>query len=371
MKKGILLVLVLLLCLAAGLGFAAGSEVTIPKSIVCPPTVEEAGSAGYELFQNRGFHGDTDEFQIIVYYQESDKQKIYIAFGPWRNPLNISHGDFSATSYNVHYQNGVTSVCEPYEYNVSYASSDENLQLDITYNMSGSITDVLMRNIRENTYYMKNKNGSFVDMTRVDEPFIDISWTNPLTFHYGSSLVFWDGSTEFEETEVDISKCQISPIPDKKYSGKKIKPSVTVRYNGKTLAEGTDYQLSYKNNKDVGKATVTVKGLGIYVGSTKTTFKIVPKPVKLSSLKAGKKELTVKWKKGSGVSGYEIQYSLNEDFSDAKTLKVKDPEKTETTVSKLKGNKKYYVRIRTFQQAGKKTYYSDWSSAKSKKTSKK
>ena len=95
---------------------------------------------------------------------------------------------------------------------------------------------------------------------------------------------------------------------------------------------------------------------------------IIPKGVKLSSLTAGKKELTVKWAKGSGITGYEIQYSLKKDFKDAKTETVKKAAATKTVLKELTSKKTYYVRIRTYKTANGKKYYSAWSAVKSKKT---
>ena len=108
-----------------------------------------------------------------------------------------------------------------------------------------------------------------------------------------------DPEEEEPEESIHISKAKISTIPDQIYTGKSIKPALTVTYDGKTLTEGTDYSVKWKNNKNPGKATVTIKGKGNNKGEKTAIFKILPKPVELSSLKAGKKSLTAKWKKGS------------------------------------------------------------------------
>lgn len=52
-------------------------------------------------------------------------------------------------------------------------------------------------------------------------------------------------------------------------------PKPVVRFNGKRLTEGTDYTLSYKNNKAAGSAaTITVKGKGNFKGSASVYFKV-------------------------------------------------------------------------------------------------
>ena len=119
--------------------------------------------------------------------------------------------------------------------------------------------------------------------------------------------------------------------------------------NGKTVAS-TNYSVTYKNNTKVGVATVVISGKGAYTGSVTKKFKINPKSVALSSLKARKKAVQVKWKKSSmKVSGYQVSYSTSKSFKKAKTTSVKYTKSVKSkTVKKLKSKKKYYVRVRTY-----------------------
>lgn len=78
----------------------------------------------------------------------------------------------------------------------------------------------------------------------------------------------------------------------------------------------------------------------------------------------------VRWKKQSGITGYQIQYSTNKKFNKtaAKTKTVRNPGTTKLTVKKLKAKKKYYVRIRTYKKVNGKNYYSAWSKSKTVRT---
>ena len=164
------------------------------------------------------------------------------------------------------------------------------------------------------------------------------------------------------DEKISIAKAKITKIKDQVYTGKKITPKVTVKLGKKTLKQGTDYKLSWKSNKAVGTATVTVTGQGSYTGKVKANFNINPKPVTLSSVKSAKKQqLTVKWKKGSRITGYEIQYGLKKNFKDAKTVTIKKAKTTGTVLKKLKSKKTYYVRIRAYKTVKGKKYYSAWS----------
>ena len=83
---------------------------------------------------------------------------------------------------------------------------------------------------------------------------------------------------------------------------------------------------------------------------------------KITSLKGQDATITIKWKKKSNITGYQIQYSINSKFKkENKSIKIKNAKTVSKKITKLKSNKKYYVRIRTYQ--GKK--YSKWSKVKS------
>lgn len=92
-----------------------------------------------------------------------------------------------------------------------------------------------------------------------------------------------------------------------------------------------------------------------------------PKATSITKVTAQAAAFKVTWKKGSGITGYQIQYSTSGKFAkkSTKTLKVNKAKTTSKTISKLAGQKKYYVRVRTYKTKGKKTTYSSWSKAKS------
>ena len=84
-----------------------------------------------------------------------------------------------------------------------------------------------------------------------------------------------------------------------------------------------------------------------------------------TSVKAQSKAFTVKWKKKSGITGYQIQYSTNSKFKKGnKSIKIKNAKTVSKKITKLKVAKKYYVRIRTYKIVKKKKSYSSWSKKK-------
>lgn len=93
--------------------------------------------------------------------------------------------------------------------------------------------------------------------------------------------------------------------------------------------------------------------------------------LKVSGLKVKAKKnrrIKVSWKANKTVDGYEIQYSLNKNFSKkGKTKKIclKTNERNSYTLKKLKSGKKYFVRVRAYKNISNKDgstkkVYSKW-----------
>lgn len=171
-----------------------------------------------------------------------------------------------------------------------------------------------------------------------------------------------------EVTTVSLSKAKVASIANKVYTGKSLTPTVKVTVDGKTLTKGTDYTVTYKNNKNPGKATITIKGKGNYTGTKIVTFKIVPKKATVSSVTSTKKAtLTVKVKKYSTATGYQIMIAKNSKFTSGKKSYVSSQNTTVTkTFTKLTKGKKYYVKVRAYKTIDGKRVYGTWSAVKTK-----
>jgi hypothetical protein len=85
-------------------------------------------------------------------------------------------------------------------------------------------------------------------------------------------------NAEHRRVRHDIAACEPEPIPAQAYTGRPVTPS-TFKVLYMTLHDGTiqlelgkDYNLTYKDNKDVGNAEVTIHGKGAYKGAKTVTF---------------------------------------------------------------------------------------------------
>ena len=157
---------------------------------------------------------------------------------------------------------------------------------------------------------------------------------------------------------VKLSKCTFTYEKGQVYTGKARKPAVTVTYGKKTLVNGTDYTVSYKNNKAIGIATMTVtakSGSG-FTGSKTLKFVIRPAKVKgLTSTKQNTSAVRLSWTAVKGATGYRV-YRY-----DAKTktwVKAKNVTGTVATIKKLAENTAYIFMVRAFAKADGKVYWS-------------
>ena len=168
----------------------------------------------------------------------------------------------------------------------------------------------------------------------------------------------------------NFKKATVSGISTKAFTGKNITQSITVKYNGKTLKNGTDYTVSYSSNKNIGTATVKITGKGSYTGTITKTFKINPAKQEIQKLTAKSKAFFVDWAQKGSATGYEIQYATNSKFTSAKKVTITNKKTDKTTVSRLSGKKKYYVRVRSYTTVKGTKYYGAWSASKSVTTKK-
>lgn len=168
-----------------------------------------------------------------------------------------------------------------------------------------------------------------------------------------------------ERKDISDDDVVANDIEDRTYKGKAIKPVVTLRYGSYKLKNNTDYAVTYKNSKDVGTAKVVITGKGNFDGKRTETFDILPKGTGIKSLTGQKSAFTVTWNKQTAqVTGYQIEYATDSDFTNAKQVSVKSAKTTKKKISGLSAWTKYYVRVRTYRKKGGKLYRSAWSKVK-------
>lgn len=124
------------------------------------------------------------------------------------------------------------------------------------------------------------------------------------------------------------------------YNGKTKSPKVTI--DG--LTEGKQYIVSYSDNKKVGTATVTVRGIGRFRGTKSTTFDITPPACK--NFAVGEvTENTVKltWDMNKSADDYRI-YIYNQDGEWERLMTLQSYE-TECVIEDLEPQTTYKFKL--------------------------
>ena len=247
---------------------------------------------------------------------------------------------------------------------VDWAQKGSATGYDVEYsvkaNMSGAVSKHLTAN-KPDTLTVSGLAGDKTYYVRVR------SYTNVNgKVYYGA----WSDIKSIKTANNDITKATVSGISTKAFTGKAIKQNVTVKVGNTVLKNGTDYTVSYSNNKKVGKATVKITGKGKYGGVITKTFKINPAKQEIQKLTAKSKSFFVDWAQKGSATGYEIQYATNSKFTGAKKVTITNNKTDKTTVSKLSANKKYYVRVRSYTTVKGTKYYGAWSATKTVTTKK-
>ena len=177
----------------------------------------------------------------------------------------------------------------------------------------------------------------------------------------------------FGITAVKLASLKVK-YPAMQYSGSCRTQSkaavVTANINGtaKKLTYEKDYTVSYKNNRKVGIATMTVTGTGNFTGTISKTFKIIPAGTTIAKITPGEKMLTVAWRKQKvQADGCQIMYSTDSKFRTCKTAAASSSRYFRRIIG-LKANTKYYLKVRTYKKVDGRTIYSEWSEVQTART---
>jgi fibronectin type 3 domain-containing protein len=185
-------------------------------------------------------------------------------------------------------------------------------------------------------YTITYKNNSKITMNKTSKASCTITFKGD----YKGSV-----TKEFRIKAFDISKAVAAPISNKTYSGKEIKPAVTVKI-GDTVIDAEEYEVSYTNNVKPGIATITIKGLNNFYGTLKVNFKIVPAAVTGVSVTGySTNSVAMKWSAVAGVTGYEV---YRYDTANKKYVKVGTTTGTTYSVKSLAAGTGYTLAVKAY-----------------------
>ena len=201
---------------------------------------------------------------------------------------------------------------------------------------------LFIKRVRDNAENLSSKNGTLVSIN--NEQYQRLGCYNFLT------------PINIEKMELQLDNNNFT------YTGTSIKPNIILKNGNNFLTQNKDYTISFSNNVNIGVATVTVNGIGIYSGKIARNYIIIP--TKVSGLESSKQDsysVTLKWNEMNGVTGYEIyQYDKTKD----KYVFIKTVNENSKKIRELSPKKSYKFKVRAFVTIDNKKYYGAFSDKK-------
>ena len=229
----------------------------------------------------------------------------------------------------------------------------------------------------DTTYYFRCDVNTTVTIAVAQTPALEVGKTDQIMFSGNYYVIVPTKTSDYRLTFTSVATDGSSPWAsiydenDEWITGakeEKDKPSVmdvVLKANKKYYLRGSNAKVSIQ----VGEIGNERDALASSIAATKAAIANGKAPAKVvvKSLKPGKKSLLVKWKKVKNISGYELEYATNKQFTvGGKLLKVKKS-KISRKITKLTSKKKYFVRIRAYRNIKGGTVYGKWSKVKAKK----
>ena len=162
-------------------------------------------------------------------------------------------------------------------YTITQMGTNMALEAADSSNAGGANVQVNPSNGRSNQKWAISKNGSGY---RVEAKANGYSLN--ATHDENNVVVATDNDSDYQRWSFyvvtrHIGYTDVPSIADQEYNGSEITPRPVVKSIGDSPTEGSDYTLSYSNNVNVGTATITITGKGVYIGSKSVTFNILPR----------------------------------------------------------------------------------------------
>ena len=177
----------------------------------------------------------------------------------------------------------------------------------------------------------------------------------------------------FNVTAKNLADVTVNAIEDQIATGEQIKPAITVMNGSVKLVEGTDYEVTYGDNKEAGEGTVTIKALTSsknYTGSQTVKFNIVEKAAEvgqamIADVKVSGNTVTpILSGDVDGAVGYDYVLATEENTTDGRIDISKNILSTHTNFYYVPEGT-YYVYCHAWKRGedGKKVF-GEWSNIK-------
>lgn len=186
----------------------------------------------------------------------------------------------------------------------------------------------------------------------------------------GKAIILFKGLGNYKGTVKEtfvISKrtlksvtCRYEKV--KVYRGKPISVGIELENHSKVMKKDRDYAVMYKENTEIGKASVILEGKGNYKGKRTLKFSIIPKKPSIKKVAKKGQKLRLTLSKGKDVTGYRIYVSNSRSFKKSGTRQYVTTGRGFGIEKMEKGT--WYLRIKAYTVRKDGTYVSPYSSVK-------
>ena len=398
-------------------GYTATCKVTVSKASVTPsaPTLSSVANASTGIKVNWKKVSGADGYYI---YRSTSKSGTYSKVGTVTSASTVTYTDTGSVKS---ISSGTTYYYKVYAYSGSKKSSASSIK-SIRYLKAGKISS-LTNAVKGITlkwskvsgasgYYIYRKvSGGDYSKVKTISSASTVSWTDTAVKSKSGKTYTYYVVPYYKDSSGNVTKGSYSTKSLRRLSAATVSSltntssGITVKWSKITGASGYyvyrktgsgDYtkiatvsggsKVSYTNKtsgtyKVSNGTTYTYYVIPYYKSSsgtvTKGPYSAAKKTVRLTAVSVSSvtnsatKSLTVKYKKNSKASGYQIQYSTSKTFASGnKTVTVSGASTLSKKITKLTKGKTYYVRVRAYKTVIETKYYSAWSSKKSVKISK-
>ena len=174
-------------------------------------------------------------------------------------------------------------------------------------------------------------------------------------------------SNHVSKIELNTTNCEINGLENIEYDGNVHTLGLSIIYDGKSLKNNTDYTVKYNKeltDPDQYKAVISFKGK--YCGEIIKKFNILPKGTEITDISTRTNNLCISFEKQDDKStGYEIEYSKDNTFSNGKIYEVDNTDTNCVNIPVKADNSKYFIRVRTYLDKDNCKLESKWSETKS------
>lgn len=160
-------------------------------------------------------------------------------------------------------------------------------------------------------------------------------------------------SASFEIESYSAEEIAVSSIESQTYTGSAIEPKLELHYDSILLEEGTDYDLAYSDNENIGTASVRITFKGIYSGEKIVNFAINPTPITGLTADTSMDSVQLSWEKGAYADGYLVyRYDAEKDS----WIKLKTTDKRTYVDDTCAAGMTYRYQVKAYTVVGEARY---------------